>query len=164
MMIENEQARPWVRPVHGLPDEAFLRGKAPMTKQEIRSVALSKLAPSADAVVCDIGAGTGSCTVELALQAPFGHVYAFEINEEALDVLRENIGHFDLSNVTVVAGDASQTCHRWISYRTMPLLAGRRAIWPSSSMTCTAKQNLPHGRHGHYLGNPGRRHGLLCCP
>ena len=109
MMIENEQARPWVRPVHGLPDEAFLRGKAPMTKQEIRSIALSKLAPSADAVVCDIGAGTGSCTVELALQAPFGHVYAFEINEEALDVLRENIGHFDLSNVTVVAGDASQT-------------------------------------------------------
>lgn len=98
-----------MRPVHGLPDEAFLRGKAPMTKQEIRSVALSKLAPSADAVVCDIGAGTGSCTVELALQAPFGHVYAFEINEEALDVLRENIGHFDLSNVTVVAGDASQT-------------------------------------------------------
>ena len=109
MMVENEKARPWVRPVHGLPDEAFLRGKAPMTKQEIRSVVLSKLAPEADAVVCDIGAGTGSCTVELALQAPFGHVYAFEINEEALTVLQQNIGHFGLTNVTVVAGDASQT-------------------------------------------------------
>ena len=109
MMVENEKARLWVRPVHGLPDEAFLRGKAPMTKQEIRSVALSKLAPEADAVVCDIGAGTGSCTVELALQAPFGHVYAFEINEEALTVLQQNIGHFGLTNVTVVAGDASQT-------------------------------------------------------
>lgn len=109
MMVENEKVRPWVRPVHGLPDEAFLRGKAPMTKQEIRSVALSKLAPEADAVVCDIGAGTGSCTVELALQAPFGHVYAFEINEEALTVLQQNIGHFGLTNVTVVTGDASQT-------------------------------------------------------
>ena len=54
-----------------------------MTKQEVRSVALSKLAPSADAVVYDIGAGTGSCTVELALQAPFGKVYAFEINGDA---------------------------------------------------------------------------------
>ncbi len=109
MMIENEKARPWLRPIHGLPDEAFQRGKAPMTKQEIRSVALSKLAPEADAVVCDIGAGTGSCTIELALQAPFGHVYAFEVNEEALTVLQQNISHFDLANVTVVAGDASQT-------------------------------------------------------
>ena len=109
MMIENEKARPWLRPVHGLSDEAFLRGKAPMTKQEIRSVALSKLAPEAGAIVCDIGAGTGSCTVELALQAPFGHVYAFEINEAALTVLQQNIDHFNLNNVTVVAGDASQT-------------------------------------------------------
>lgn len=108
MMIENDDARPWQRPVHGLADEAFLRGKAPMTKQEIRSVALSKLAPAADAVVYDIGAGTGSCTVELALQAPFGRVYAFEINDDALRVLKQNIAHFDLSNVTVVAGDARE--------------------------------------------------------
>lgn len=43
------------------------------------------------------------------MQAPFGHVYAFEINEEALTVLQQNIGHFGLTNVTVVAGDASQT-------------------------------------------------------
>ena len=107
MMIENDDARPWQRPVHGLPDEAFLRGRAPMTKQEIRSVALSKLAPPADAVVYDIGAGTGSCTVELALQAPFGRVYAFEINDDALRVLKQNIAHFDLANVTVVSGDAS---------------------------------------------------------
>lgn len=107
MMIENDDARSWQRPVHGLADEAFLRGKAPMTKQEIRSVALSKLAPAADAVVYDIGAGTGSCTVELALQAPFGRVYAFEINDDALRVLKQNIAHFDLANVTVVSGDAS---------------------------------------------------------
>lgn len=107
MMIENDDARPWQRPVHGLTDEAFLRGKAPMTKQEIRSVALSKLCPAPNAVVYDIGAGTGSCTVELALQAPFGRVYAFEINDDALRVLKQNIAHFDLANVTVVSGDAS---------------------------------------------------------
>ena len=79
-----------------------------MTKQEVRSVALSKLAPSADAVVYDIGAGTGSCTVELALQAPFGKVYAFEINGDALHILQQNIAHFDLANVTVVSGDAKE--------------------------------------------------------
>ena len=53
--------------------------------------------------------GRYPCTVELALAGSFGHVYAFEINEEALTVLQQNIGHFGLTNVTVVAGDASQT-------------------------------------------------------
>lgn len=109
MFLENDAARPWSRPVHGLPDEAFLRGKAPMTKQEIRSVAFSKLAPAEDAIICDIGAGTGSCTVELALQAPFGKVYAFEINPDALEVLQQNIDHFQVTNVQVVQGDASET-------------------------------------------------------
>lgn len=109
LMIFNEQAAPWQRPVHGLPDTAFLRGKVPMTKQEIRSVALSKLAPSPEAVIYDIGAGTGSCTVELALQAPLGQVYSFEINPAALALLKENIQHFSLANVTVVEGNAADT-------------------------------------------------------
>uniref|UniRef100_UPI0025E7B497 precorrin-6Y C5,15-methyltransferase (decarboxylating) subunit CbiT n=1 Tax=uncultured Megasphaera sp. TaxID=165188 RepID=UPI0025E7B497 len=62
-----------------------------------------------DAIICDIGAGTGSCTVELALQAPFGKVYAFEINPDALEVLQQNIDHFQVTNVQVVQGDASET-------------------------------------------------------
>ncbi len=109
MMIWNDKARPWHRPVHGLPDESFIRGKAPMTKQEIRSIALSRLAPSPQAVMYDIGAGTGSCTVELALLAPAGEIFAFEIDEEALSVLTANIDRFALSNVTVVPGNAART-------------------------------------------------------
>ena len=109
MMIWNDKARPWQRPVHGLPDESFIRGKAPMTKQEIRSIALSRLAPFPQAVIYDIGAGTGSCTVELALLAPAGEVFAFEIDEEALSVLTANIDRFALSNVTVVPGNAART-------------------------------------------------------
>ena len=109
MMIWNDKARPWQRPVHGLPDESFIRGKAPMTKQEIRSIALSRLAPSPQAVMYDIGAGTGSCTVELALLAPAGEIFAFEIDEEALSVLTANIDRFALSNVTVVPGNAART-------------------------------------------------------
>ena len=80
-----------------------------MTKQEIRSIALSRLAPSPDAVVYDIGAGTGSCTVELALLVPMGEVFAFEIDDEARTVLDANIDHFSLTNVTVVAGNAART-------------------------------------------------------
>jgi precorrin-6Y C5,15-methyltransferase (decarboxylating) len=70
--------------VHGLDDSLFLRGKAPMTKQEVRSVSISKLNPARDAVLYDVGAGTGSCSVEMALQAPLGKVYALEQKEEAL--------------------------------------------------------------------------------
>ena len=52
----------------GLPDEAFLRGKVPMTKQEIRSAILTKLAVTPQDICWDVGAGTGSVSVELALQ------------------------------------------------------------------------------------------------
>ncbi|MFQ9410519.1 MAG: hypothetical protein ACLR1T_05080 [Evtepia gabavorous] len=53
----------------GLPDEAFLRGKVPMTKQEIRSAILAKLAVTPQDICWDVGAGTGSVSVELALRA-----------------------------------------------------------------------------------------------
>ena len=52
----------------GLPDEAFLRGKVPMTKQEIRSAILTKLAVTPQDICWDVGAGTGSVSVELALK------------------------------------------------------------------------------------------------
>lgn len=47
--------------VHGISDGEFLRGKAPMTKEEVRTVSLSKLRLSEDSVCYDVGAGTGSC-------------------------------------------------------------------------------------------------------
>lgn len=52
---------------HGLEDEAFLRDKVPMTKSEVRSISLSKLQLTEDAVVYDVGAGTGSVSLEIAL-------------------------------------------------------------------------------------------------
>ena len=54
----------------GLPDTAFQRaGQVPMTKREIRAAALALLAPGPEDVCWDIGAGTGSVAIELALQA-----------------------------------------------------------------------------------------------
>lgn len=109
MMIYNDYPAPVATPVHGLPDEAFIRGNVPMTKQAVRAVAISRLCLGRSDTIYDIGAGTGSCTVELARQAPFGHVYAFEMQEEALQVLQKNCRLFGLQNVTIVCGDAAQT-------------------------------------------------------
>ena len=64
------------RRVPGFPDEAFHRGEVPMTKQEVRAAALAKLAVQPGDTLWDVGAGTGSVSVELALAAPRGHVYA----------------------------------------------------------------------------------------
>ena len=66
------------RRVPGFPDEAFHRGEVPMTKQEVRAAALAKLAVQPGDTLWDVGAGTGSVSVELALAAPRGHVYAVE--------------------------------------------------------------------------------------
>ena len=81
-------ARPWNG--SGLPDGAFLRGDVPMTKEEVRALALSKLRLEAHHVVWDVGAGTGSVSVECALSCPAGRVYAVEKKEEALELTRIN--------------------------------------------------------------------------
>ncbi len=89
-----------------LPDEAFLRGGAPMTKEEIRALALCRLRLRPGHVVWDVGAGTGSVSVECALAAPAGQVFAVEQKPEALELLEENKKRFGVSNLTVVAGTA----------------------------------------------------------
>lgn len=63
---------------HGIRDEEFIRGKAPMTKEEVRTVSLSKLRLTADSVCYDVGAGTGSLSIEMALRAHQGQVWAIE--------------------------------------------------------------------------------------
>ena len=67
---------------HGIPDEAFIRGKVPMTKEEVRSISLSKLQLTRNSVIYDVGAGTGSVSVEMAMQAVEGQVYAIEKNRK----------------------------------------------------------------------------------
>jgi cobalt-precorrin-6B (C15)-methyltransferase len=90
----------------GLPDHLFTRGDAPMTKAEVRAVtmAAARLLPAYR--VIDVGAGTGSMTVEAALLCPEGDVVAVERDPAALAVLRQNVERFGLDNVTVVDGIA----------------------------------------------------------
>ena len=108
MMIINKDAKTLVHNVHGLNDDLFMRSKVPMTKQEIRAVSISKLMPQETDVIYDIGAGTGSCSIELALQAGRGMVYAFERNPEAVQLIEKNKELFGVENLTVIAGEASE--------------------------------------------------------
>ena len=106
LLVDNPDADARVR--CGIPDEEFMRGDAPMTKAEVRAVSMSRLALRPDAVCCDIGAGTGSVTVEMALAAHAGHVYAVEQQQEALALVEGNCRRFHIGNVTRVAGRAPE--------------------------------------------------------
>lgn len=90
----------------GIPDEAFIRGKVPMTKEEVRTLSLSKLKLTRDAVVYDVGAGTGSVSIEAALAAEDGMVYAIERKAEAADLIEKNAEKFAAANLEVVRGTA----------------------------------------------------------
>jgi precorrin-6Y C5,15-methyltransferase (decarboxylating) CbiT subunit len=93
-------------PVPGIADEEFVRGDTPMTKQEVRILALVKARISAASVIVDIGAGTGSLTVEAALLAPQGRVFAIEQDAAAVALIRANAAKFGAANVEIVAGTA----------------------------------------------------------
>lgn len=93
---------------HGIPDGEFIRGKAPMTKEEVRSVSLSKLRLMEDSICYDVGAGTGSVSVEMALRAELGLVYAIEKKEEAAALLEENKVKFAVDNLEIIKGEAPE--------------------------------------------------------
>ena len=93
----------------GLPDDAFeqrrpLRGQ--ITKREIRAVSLYSLGLKSGSVVWDIGAGTGSVSIEASLIAHRGQVYAIERDENGLDLLRNNVANLSGDNVEIVVGEA----------------------------------------------------------
>ena len=92
----------------GIPDEEFTRGDAPMTKSEVRALSVAKLKLSPDSVVYDVGAGTGSVSVEMALTAFEGRVYAIEREDVAADLIEVNKRKFRASNIEVIRGLAPE--------------------------------------------------------
>ena len=93
----------------GLPDEAFEQrrpNKGQITKREVRAVSLYSLALRQDSVVWDIGAGTGSISVEAALIANRGQVYAVERDTDSLPILQANVSRWGSENIHIVAGEA----------------------------------------------------------
>ena len=106
LLVEHVPQPP--RRVPGFPDEAFHRGEVPMTKQEVRAAALAKLAVQPADTLWDVGAGTGSVSVELALAAPAGQVYAVECDPEACALIQQNREKFSAYNLTLIEGKAPE--------------------------------------------------------
>lgn len=105
--VENETYMP-MPATHGIRDEEFVRDKVPMTKEEIRTVSLAKLGLLKDSVCWDVGAGTGSVSVEMALRAAEGRVYAIEKKSLAAELLLKNKMKFAADNLTIVEGEAPE--------------------------------------------------------
>lgn len=104
--VESQLARPL-----GLPDSAFEQRrplKGQITKREVRAVTLYSLGLRQDSTVWDIGAGTGSVSVEAGLIAHRGAVYAVERDESSIDLLRRNVERFGSTAVHVVVGEAPE--------------------------------------------------------
>ena len=92
----------------GIEDENFIRGNVPMTKQEIRILTLAKAQLNSDSVVVDIGAGTGSITIEAAKLSPHGKIFAVERNVDAVELIKRNVEKFSVSNVEIICATAPE--------------------------------------------------------
>lgn len=103
IMILNHH--PQNRSIH-LKDEAFIRGAVPMTKEEIRTVSIAKMELTEEAVVYDVGAGTGSVSIQMALQHSDAQIFAIERKKEAIELLKANRKKFYTDNVTIIEGEA----------------------------------------------------------
>lgn len=90
----------------GIEDDAFLRDKAPMTKAEVRAVTISKLKPQREDMVVDIGAGTGSVSIECAFLSR--RVVAVECDQSAAGLIAKNAERFGLANIDALVGMAPE--------------------------------------------------------
>jgi len=95
-------------PTLGIPDEEFATVKKLITKEEVRVVTLAKLKLRHDMVLWDIGAGSGSVSIEADHLLPNGRVFAVERNAQCRDFIKENLRKFNVRHVTLVEGDAPE--------------------------------------------------------
>lgn len=102
----NNIRKKWTSCVPGIPDSMFIRGSVPMTKEEIRVLTLSKLRLDKDSIVYDIGAGTGSVSVECALLCSEGKVYAVEKTPQGIELINKNKDKFSILNIETIEGEA----------------------------------------------------------
>ena len=83
-------------------NDEFIRGKVPITKEEVRAISLNKLNLKNAKSVIDVGAGTGSVSIEAALTYDNLKVIAIERNDVAIDLINQNVNKFNLSNIEVI--------------------------------------------------------------
>ena len=100
----------WNYKTPGIPDEYFERAeKVPITKEEVRTIQLSKARLNPGQIVYDIGCGSGSISIEAAFQVESsGKVLAIDYDENAIELTKKNMYKFDLSNISVIFGNAKE--------------------------------------------------------
>lgn len=101
-----ENTNPFNKVSFSIKDSEFIRESVPMTKEEVRTVSISKLGLDKNSVLYDIGAGTGSISVESALKCPEGIVYAIEKNPKAIGLIKSNKIKFKAENIEIIEGEA----------------------------------------------------------
>ena len=105
LLIHNKE---YVNPKTNLRDNDFIRGKAPMTKEDIRWLSACYLGIDDNDIVYDIGAGTGSCAIEFAGHAKDGLVFAVEKEDEAFELININKKNLKRHNVISIKGAAPE--------------------------------------------------------
>jgi len=100
----------WNFKTSGIPDEYFERTeRVPITKEEIRTIQISKARLKPGQIVYDIGCGSGSISIEAAFQIESsGKVLAVDYDKNAIELTKKNIKKFDLSNIIVISGNAKE--------------------------------------------------------
>lgn len=106
VLTENPAPTAWKAGAPCLWDDQLIRGRSPMTKENIRLLAVARLGITRESVVWDVGAGTGSVSAACAMAAWQGQVWAVEKEPEALELIGRNKQALALSNLHVVPGEA----------------------------------------------------------
>lgn len=91
-------------------DEEFIRGESPMTKEEVRILSISKMGVDENSTVLDVGAGTGSISIQLSKICNKGEVIAVEKEEKAVKLINENKEKFSADNLKIIKGEALEVC------------------------------------------------------
>jgi cobalt-precorrin-6B (C15)-methyltransferase len=100
----------WKHSTPGIPDEFFERvEEVPITKEEVRAVQISKGRLSPGQIIYDVGCGSGSVSIEAALQVQkSGKIFAIDLDPNAIELTKKNLAKFQISNVTVILGNAKE--------------------------------------------------------
>lgn len=135
----------WPYATPGIPDDLFDRLPGiPMSPREVRLLILSSLRLKVGSVLWDIGAGTGTISVEAGLLCPKGQIIAIERDEEVANLIRRNCDRFGVDNVEVIEGSAPDCLSTLKQAPDRVCIEGGRSI--KAILNATWQQLEPQGR------------------